>query len=176
MTRRRWSWTIGALVLASAGCAAGGPAPSAAPGNQGTSGVAGMATPNQQELTAEIHRLVNAHRVDAGLSALQWREEIAAIAQRHSSEMARGGRPFGHQHFDQRTAEIQEILPLGQIAENVAYDSRTGPSLPALVVQGWLSSSGHRRNIEGEFGLTGIGVAESPAGVRFFTQIFVQPR
>lgn len=176
VTRRRWSWCVGAFMLAAAGCAAGAPSPAASPNTQGSTGAATTDAPSKQDLEAEIHRLINAHRADAGLPALEWREEIAEVARRHSEEMAQGGRPFGHQHFDQRTAEIQQILPLGQIAENVAYDSRSGQSLPDLVVQGWLSSSGHRRNIEGQFSLTGIGVGESPNGLRFFTQIFVQPR
>lgn len=167
---------MGAFVLATVGCTGAAPAPAEFPAPQHPSDEPSAPTPSRQELEAEIHRRINAHRAEAGLPALEWRDEIAEIARRHSTEMAHGGRPFGHQHFDQRTAEIQQILPLGQIAENVAYDSRTGQSLPDLVVQGWLSSSGHRRNIEGQFTLTGIGVGESPNGVRFFTQIFVQPR
>ncbi len=42
------------------------------------------------------------------------------------------------------------------------------------VVDGWLHSPGHRRNIMGDFRLTGIGVAEAANGMIYFTQIFVK--
>ena len=40
---------------------------------------------------------------------------------------------------------------------------------------GWLQSPGHRRNIEGDFDLTGIGIVRVAAGTYFFTQLFVTP-
>jgi uncharacterized protein YkwD len=42
------------------------------------------------------------------------------------------------------------------------------------VVDGWLHSPGHRRNIEGDFKLTGIGLAFGHNGNIFFTQIFTK--
>jgi uncharacterized protein YkwD len=40
------------------------------------------------------------------------------------------------------------------------------------VVNGWLKSPGHKKNIEGNFVLTGIGYARSKKGDIYFTQIF----
>jgi uncharacterized protein YkwD len=40
------------------------------------------------------------------------------------------------------------------------------------VVDGWLKSPGHKRNIEGDFTLTGIGIASDKQGNIYFTQIF----
>jgi uncharacterized protein YkwD len=60
-------------------------------------------------------------------------------------------------------------LPLS--AENVAYGNITAKE----VVDNWLKSPGHRRNIEGKYTITGIGVAKSSDGTIFFTQIFVEP-
>jgi hypothetical protein len=40
--------------------------------------------------------------------------------------------------------------------------SLQGPMGAREVVDGWLHSPGHRRNIEGDFRLTGIGLAEAP--------------
>lgn len=163
---------VGALLVGVAGCATGAPSSSLYSAEES----AASATPSLEALGAEIHRLVNGHRARTGLPALRWDDDVATVAQRHSREMARGGRPFGHQGFDARAAEIQQLGTVAQIAENVADDNRTGPQLPAQVVEGWLSSTGHRRNLEGDFTVTGIGVAESSDGVRFFTQIFVQHR
>ena len=49
-----------------------------------------------------------------------------------------------------------------------------GPMGAREVVDGWLHSPGHRRNIEGDFRLTGIGLAEGSNGMIYFTQIFVR--
>jgi uncharacterized protein YkwD len=42
------------------------------------------------------------------------------------------------------------------------------------VVEGWLNSPGHKRNIEGDFTLTGIGVAKNNKGIIYYTQIFTK--
>jgi len=39
-------------------------------------------------------------------------------------------------------------------------------------VDGWLNSPGHKKNIEGNFTLTGIGYARDHKGNIYFTQIF----
>jgi uncharacterized protein YkwD len=76
---------------------------------------------------------------------------------------------FGHDGFANRVNVIKSKLGFIQSsAENVAYGRLT----PKEVVTGWLKSPGHRKNIEGKFTLTGIGVAKDKAGTIFFTQIF----
>jgi len=41
-------------------------------------------------------------------------------------------------------------------------------------VQGWLKSPGHRKNIKGDFDVTGIGVSKNAQGDYYFTQIFIK--
>ncbi len=59
--------------------------------------------------------------------------------------------------------------PFGRIAENVALgypDSET-------VVQGWMTSNGHRANIlNSEVVETGIGIARSSSGGIYYCQVF----
>ena len=79
--------------------------------------------------------------------------------------------PFGHEGFNERIDLIRKHLgPLHVVAENVAE----GPMSAREVVDGWLHSPGHRRNIEGDFRLTGIGVATARNGMIYFTQIFTK--
>jgi uncharacterized protein YkwD len=88
--------------------------------------------------------------------------------------MASGARPFSHEGAQERTQAVIRLVPTTRLfAENVAYDSRTGPRLAELVVQGWIESPEHRENLDGAFDLTGIGVAVAPNGWHYFTQIFV---
>ena len=125
-------------------------------------------------LEREMHQLVNQHRARRSLPTLQYDERIAEIAREHSAAMAARSRPFGHAGFEQRGAAISRFLPYRGLAENVAYDERGGANLSSLVVEGWIGSAAHRRNIEGDFEITGIGVARDREGVAYVTQLFVR--
>jgi uncharacterized protein YkwD len=118
---------------------------------------------------------INQYRATKGLRSLTLNATVAQQARIHSQNMASGSVPFGHQGFQQRFQTIAAVIPLMAMAENVAYNS--GYSDPATVaVQGWLKSPGHKTNIEGNYNLTGIGVAKSRTGAYYFTQIFVRRR
>lgn len=120
---------------------------------------------------AEILRLVNAHRRSIGLPALAGNSFISSVALQHSRDMLTGRTPFGHEGFHDRMLRIRGHLgSLHVAAENVA----SGPMSAREVVEGWLHSPGHRRNIEGDFRLTGIGLAAGSNGMIYFTQIFVK--
>jgi uncharacterized protein YkwD len=118
-------------------------------------------------------KLINQHRASQGLAPLASNATIAKQAKQHSQNMATGKVPFGHDGFDQRAKEIGKEIPIASAGENVAYNR--GASDPAQrAVQGWLNSPGHRRNIEGNFSLTGIGVSRNSKGEIYFTQIFIR--
>ena len=133
----------------------------------------GGAAPAANTLATQIHDLVNDRREDRGLPPLQWDPRIAEAARQHSEAMASGRRPFGHDGFDARASALGSVMTMRSMAENVAYDSREGSRLASQVVDGWISSAGHRQNIEGSFTRTGVGVARGGDGTRYFTQIFV---
>ena len=122
-------------------------------------------------MSADILRYVNAHRRSIGLRPLQANSYISSVALGHSRDMLTGRTPFGHEGFRDRIDLIRKQLgPLHVAAENVA----SGPMTAREVVDGWLHSPGHRRNIEGDFRLTGIGVATARNGMIYFTQIFTK--
>jgi uncharacterized protein YkwD len=122
-------------------------------------------------MSADILRFVNQHRRSMGLPGLQANSFISSVALGHSRDMLTGRSPFGHDGFKDRINEIKGRLgTLHVAAENVA----SGPMGAREVVDGWLHSPGHRRNIEGDFRLTGIGVATAANGMIYFTQIFVK--
>jgi uncharacterized protein YkwD len=122
-------------------------------------------------MSADILRIVNQHRRSMGLSGLQANSFISSVALGHSRDMLTGRSPFGHDGFKDRINEIKARLGVIHVAaENVA----SGPMGAKEVVDGWLHSPGHRRNIEGDFRLTGIGVATAGNGMVYFTQIFIK--
>ena len=129
------------------------------------------ARPPASSMSADILRYVNEHRRSIGLPALKADSYISSIALGHSRDMLTGKTPFGHEGFHDRATTLRKHFGTVHVAaENVA----SGPMSAREVVDGWLHSPGHRRNIEGDFRLTGIGVAAAPNGMVYFTQIFIK--
>ena len=127
--------------------------------------------PAPHPTSADILRYVNAHRRSIGLPGLKANSFISSVALQHSLDMLSGKTPFGHEGFHDRILEIKGKLGVLHVAaENVA----SGPMSAREVVDGWLHSPGHRKNIEGDFRLTGVGLATRSDGMIYFTQIFVK--
>jgi uncharacterized protein YkwD len=119
----------------------------------------------------EILRLVNRHRRSMGLQPLQMNGVESSVAAQHSRDMASGRAEFGHTGAKSREKAIsRQIGPVLSMGENVAYGERSAKE----VVNDWLNSPGHRRNIEGNFKLTGIGLARDRQGTIYYTQIFTR--
>ena len=123
------------------------------------------------ELELLVHDLVNQHRNDQGLPSLELNQTIIDACREHSQNMGEGIVPFGYDGYEERSANLMNQLSLSAIAENVAFNSGyTNPGDTA--VDGWINSSMHRANIEGNYNLTGIGVYQNSDQVYYFTQIF----
>jgi len=153
---------LGILLLA-ASCSREGPSPFAA------------SYPSAATLEQQTHEKVNEHRVSKGLADLAWSDVIAGQARQHSQDMASGAVSLGHDGFDDRLAAIARSLQWSSAAENVAMKQNTAnPAAAAL--EGWLDSSGHRANIEGNFSVTGVGVSKTGDGSVYFTQVFIKSR
>ncbi len=122
-------------------------------------------------LENSILKYVNAHRRSMGKEPLQMLDAVSKQAYNHSSNMATGRTTFSHNGFNQRIQNIEQSIGRSSAsAENVAYGSLTAKG----VVDVWLNSKGHRKNIEGNYNLTGIGVANDRQGTIYFTQIFLR--
>jgi len=123
-------------------------------------------------LAKEVLKETNQFRQSRSKKPLQWHDGLSEIARKHSEAMASGATPFGHQDFKLRDKEARQILDarLSATAENVAF----GPETAAEVVKGWKDSPGHRQNMLGNFRYIGIGTAKSPAGITYYTQLFVE--
>ena len=148
------------------------------------------------DLEQWVHKRVNVHRSSQGLSRLRFNKELAAIARRHSKNMA-AGRRSEHQGFDSRRRAVARILPLGSLGENVAWSRASLVEMPSGVelqrgqsgtvatgrTAGFeaadyiVDSPSHLRNIESpDYELTGISLVQGPNGAFYFTQLFVTVR
>jgi len=122
-------------------------------------------------LEQEVHRLVNRYRVSQNLAPLATHEIITEQARMHSQAMAQKKISLGHRGFAKRVERISRFLPLRAVAENVGYN-KGYPDSAQRAVEVWLDSIEHRRNIDGDFQLTGVGVVRDIRGAYYFTQIF----
>ncbi|HEV3222599.1 MAG TPA: CAP domain-containing protein [Puia sp.] len=119
-------------------------------------------------METEILQYVNDDRKQHNLQPLQMDAMESSLALKHSQDMASGKVKFGHDGFNSRAKALQKSLGATEVGENVAF----GPMTAREVVDGWLNSPGHKKNIEGNFILTGIGYARDKKGDIYFTQIF----
>src|SRR3954467_3673730 len=108
--------------------------------------------------TVETATSLNGFRAAHGLSQLRTDGALAALASEHAGDMARRD-SLDHNSF------MTSRGPRGARAENVAYGCKD----PACVIQQWVNSSGHRRNMLIP-GLTryGLASATSPSGKKYW--------
>lgn len=122
---------------------------------------------SEQEILAGI----NHYRAEQGLSPLKALASLKEEAVLHSQAMADKKVAFGHAGFSQRSSRVFKHFKSAKgLAENVAFNFKD----PSRVVAQWINSPGHRQNIEGNYNLTGIGMAWDKDGRVYVTQIFLR--
>jgi uncharacterized protein YkwD len=118
----------------------------------------------------QILYYTNKFRQSKGLKPLQLDATISQQARRHSRDMASGSTGFGHEGFEDRVASVSKKMGrVASAAENVAYGTLDAEA----VVNGWIKSPGHRKNMLGDYTLIGIGTADK-GRITFFTQVFIK--
>lgn len=128
-------------------------------------------TDGMNEIEARALQLINNHRSSKGLPPLKHNKFIFDAARAHSANMAEKKVPFGHEGFAQRINNLRTQLSFGQAGENVAFNHSNTPAV--TVVQQWLKSKGHRKNIENKnYTLCGLAVVRSAQNIYYFTHIF----
>ena len=122
---------------------------------------------------SRIFDLINAQRQHQGLRPLVYNPQLDRMAKIHAENMARFQK-MAHTIPDASLPTLGDRARYvgyvyGRLAENVAL----GYPNAETVVDGWMNSSGHRRNIlDREVGETGIGIARSSAGGVYYCQVF----
>lgn len=126
-----------------------------------------------QSMRQGVLDLVNAARVRDGKTPLTLSDSLSDVAQLRANEIVKSyshTRPNGTSPF----TAIQEagISSRGRaMGENIA----AGQKSPASVMDDWMSSDGHRKNILNEnFSFIGIGYVKAPSGYgHYWVQMFL---
>ena len=122
---------------------------------------------NAKEVEQELLNAVNEHRVAMGRNSLEFNAVAYSHANAHTDYMLAKG-TINHDNFSTRASDISSQVNAEFVAENVAKDYATA----SQAFQGWLSSSSHKKTMEGEFTHTAVSVKEDTNGTLYFTQIF----
>ncbi len=123
-------------------------------------------TPN---IEAEILRLINNHRTNKNLTKLEISSIIKKQTDDHTNYMIAKGQ-ISHDDFKKRSDYLKQNDNAKVMAENVA----TGYPTPKAVVEGWLKSDGHRKNIEGNYTHFNVTAKQNNSGAWFYTNIFTR--
>ncbi len=156
---------------------------------------------DQAELERQVHQLTNEYRTQNGLSSLSWDDELSNIARSHSQDMAsrnyfshetpEGTNPTGRGTSQGYKCEkiIGNIMYIG-IAENIfqnnlaykvwytggiptSYEWNSQEESAQTTVDGWMDSTGHRKNIlTKSFDREGIGIEIATDDKVYITQNF----
>jgi len=126
---------------------------------------------NEAALTTEnqILQLVNNHRTSLGKPALATNTLAASLAQDHTLFMIDQGE-ISHDNSEERGLRLINEEKANKVGENVAYKYKTAQE----VMEAWLNSSGHKKNIEEDFTHIGISALKNDSEQYYFTQVFLR--
>lgn len=125
-------------------------------------------SPQQDPVAVRLAELANVVRQEAGCDTLEWYEDAAEVARRHSADMEARQffshvNPDGLNPFD-RLAEAG--IHYKAAAENILHGEATASRALGL----WLESPGHRENLVNcDFTHHGVGRVDS-----YWTHIFLR--
>lgn len=128
----------------------------------------------QKGFERQLFHLTNASRVRHQLAPLEWHEDAATTAYKHSADMA------GHDYFSHQN--LQGLSPFDRMredhisfrsaGENLAY----GQLSSVFAHEGLMNSAGHRENIlQDMYTHLGVGVSFNEDNQPYFTTLFLTP-
>lgn len=126
-------------------------------------------THTYKDMENELLQLVNDYRKTIHARPLRQSIFVSNIAERHSRDMATKKVPCGNDGFKERTDKIYESQrPVYSFAENIACGKLNAKE----VMDEWLQSEKHKKNMEGDFNYSGIGIVKN-ADSFYVTEIFI---
>lgn len=126
-------------------------------------------TISEKTIEADILSRINDYRVSNGYSSLYKLQSIKTQTNKHTNYMI-DKNEISHDFFYQRKQYLTSNANAIGVGENVAY----GYSSAESVVNAWIRSEGHKKNIEGDFTHFDVSAEKNADGKWYFTNIFVK--
>ncbi|NRR90769.1 CAP domain-containing protein [Winogradskyella undariae] len=124
--------------------------------------------PDAKEIEIEIMELINAYRINEGLSLLEQHTTVKAVASTHTDYMIEVNN-VSHDNFFLRKQSLEENASANHVSENVAYGFNSAES----VVNAWIASPSHLENIVGDFTHFDVSAEQNSNGKWYFTNMFI---
>ena len=122
-----------------------------------------------------IYEGINAYRSQRGLPAQRRHSGLDRMARQHAQKMAREAK-FEHSNIEYAEEMAKRRYRLFNVEENILRASRlTEDQLPAIAMENWVNSRGHRINVETQNTQVGIGVVQAPDGSFYACAITATP-
>ncbi|MDB3085376.1 sporulation protein [Clostridioides difficile] len=120
----------------------------------------------------EVVDLVNIERSKAGLNPLTLDSSVSNVATKKSQDMI-DNNYFSH-NSPTYGSPFDMLKKFGISYKTAGENIAMGQKTPKEVVNAWMNSEGHRKNIlNPNFSKIGVGVAQKSGGSLYWTQIFV---
>ncbi|MDC9390371.1 sporulation protein [Clostridioides difficile] len=132
----------------------------------------GSTSENFSAYQKEVVDLVNVERAKAGLNPLTLDSSISNVATKKSQDMI-DNNYFSH-NSPTYGSPFDMLKKFGISYKTAGENIAMGQKTPKEVVNAWMNSEGHRKNIMNpNFSKIGVGVAQKSGGSIYWTQIFV---
>jgi uncharacterized protein YkwD len=117
----------------------------------------------------ELLDRINHHRDSINLNTLQENQHISYICYEHNTYMIDTG-IINHDYFQSRVDNLQNTLDAERVGENIAYNYQN----PSSVLNAWLNSPGHKKNIEGDYTDFGLSITIGTNQRKYITLILIK--
>nr|UWI49259.1 CAP domain-containing protein [Clostridioides difficile] len=129
-------------------------------------------TGNFSAYQKEVVDLVNVERSKAGLNPLTLDADVSNVATKKSQDMI-DNNYFAH-NSPTYGSPFDMLKKFGISYKTAGENIAMGQKTPKEVVNAWMNSEGHRKNIlNPNYSKIGVGVAQKSGGSIYWTQIFV---
>lgn len=115
---------------------------------------------------------INDYRISIGLKPLEKANLLSWESEKHDEYMITNN-VVSHLGFETRFETIMKGLGAIKVGENIALSNKTATS--KAILNAWLASPEHKKNIEGDYTHFGIAIKENPiTGQKYYTNIFAK--
>lgn len=119
-------------------------------------------------ISKELLQLINKHRASIKKNPLKTNDLATQLADDHTRFMIAQNK-LTHENSDVRAQKLFNDEHAVRVAESVANRYDTAQE----VLNAWLNSEPHRKNIDDDFTHTGISAIKNSTGTYYYTQIFL---